>query len=68
MVAREINVKIRASATHLILDRGRIMQVSATQLTLRERDGSVVVIPLRRRAIVGIDGAPRDDRQPPAAA
>lgn len=52
----EINVTIARRPHTLILDRGRITQVSATQLTLREPDGSVVVVPLSQRTIVNVDG------------
>jgi hypothetical protein len=48
----EINVTIRRSAHTIILDRGRIVQLSSTQLTLRERDGTSVVIPLSGQTIV----------------
>jgi hypothetical protein len=52
----EINVTIRKQPHTLILDRGRITQVSGTQLTLREPDGSVVVIPLSQQTLVTISG------------
>jgi hypothetical protein len=52
----EINVKIKRHYHTLILDRGRIVQVSATQMTLRERDGSVVTIPLTPQTLVVVDG------------
>jgi hypothetical protein len=52
----DINVQIKGKPHTLTLDRGRITQVSGTQLTLLERDRSVVVIPLSQLAIVKIDG------------
>jgi hypothetical protein len=52
----DINVQIRGKPHTLTLDRGRITQVSATQVTLLERDRSVVVIPLSPLAIVKVDG------------
>jgi hypothetical protein len=55
----EINVKIRRDPHTLILDRGRITQVSVTQLTLREADGSVVTVPLAPTTIVTFRGFPR---------
>ena len=52
----EINVTINGEPHTLILDRGRIVQVSATQLTLFERAGAKVVIPINAQAIVRIYG------------
>jgi hypothetical protein len=54
----EINVKINRQPHTLILERGRITKVSAAQVTLRELDGNVVVVPLSPRTIVNIDGFP----------
>ena len=54
----EINVTIGGQPHTLILDRGRIVQVSATQLTLFERAGAKVVIPINAQAIVRIYGYP----------
>ena len=53
----EINLKIRKTPHTLILDRGRIVQASATSLTLREL-GSTVVVPLSPTTLVVIDGLP----------
>jgi len=50
----EINVTINGTPHTLILDRGRIAQLSATQLTLLERTGDRVVVPLNPQAIVRI--------------
>jgi hypothetical protein len=53
----EINVTIKKEPHTLILDRGRITQVSATQLTLRERaPGPPVIVPLTSSAIVSVNG------------
>ena len=41
----------------LIVDRGKITEITTTQLTLRERDGSTAVIPLSAQTIVMIDNA-----------
>ena len=41
----------------LILDRGRVIQTSPTQVTLREL-GSAVVVPLSAQTLVVIDGLP----------
>jgi hypothetical protein len=54
----EINVTIAGEPHTLILDRGRIVQVSATQLTLLERTGAKVVVPLSPQAMVKIYGYP----------
>jgi type 1 fimbria pilin len=54
----DINVKIDRKPHTVTLDRGRITQVSAAQLTLRESDGSAFVIPLTSFAIVRIYGSP----------
>ena len=53
----EINLNIRKTPHTLILDRGRIVQASATQITVREL-GSPVVIPLSPQTLVVIDGVP----------
>ena len=61
----EINLKIRHVPHTLILDRGRIVQASATSITVREL-GSSVVIPLNAQTLVVIDGlaaAPTDLRR-----
>ena len=42
----DLNVKIKGKWHTLTLDRGRIVQASAAQLSLREPDGSLVVVPL----------------------
>jgi hypothetical protein len=52
----DINRKIGRKWHTLTLDRGRITQVNATQLTLREPDASITVIPLTPQAIVRIYG------------
>jgi hypothetical protein len=53
----EINRKIGKTPHTLILDRGRVIQASATQLTIREL-GSPVVVPLSDQTLVVIDGLP----------
>jgi hypothetical protein len=52
----ELNVTIGGVPHTLILDRGRIRQVSSTELKLRERDGSIFVIRLKVSTIVRING------------
>ena len=54
----EINVTIKRIPHTLILDRGRIVQASSTQLTLREADGSLVVVPLAESTIVVLYNRP----------
>jgi hypothetical protein len=52
----EINVAIKKVPHTLILDRGKIVEITMTQLTLRERDGTTVVIPVNGQTIVNLDG------------
>lgn len=52
----EINVTVRRVPHTLILDRGRILQVTTTQITIHERDGSNPVIPVSAQTLVMIDG------------
>ncbi|MGZ4333214.1 MAG: hypothetical protein ACXVRJ_02935 [Gaiellaceae bacterium] len=52
----EINIKVKRVPHTLILDRGRITQVSLGQLTLREPDGSVVTIQLSPSTIYAFRG------------
>jgi hypothetical protein len=51
----EINVKIKKVPHTLIVDRGKITEITTTQVTLREQDGSIVVVPLTGQTIVTID-------------
>ena len=50
--------KIRGVLHTLILDHGRIIQASATSITLREIGPSTVVVPLSPQTLVVIDGLP----------
>ena len=52
----EINVKIGGVPHTLILDRGRITQVTATDFTLREADGSIVDIPIAPTTLIAFRG------------
>jgi hypothetical protein len=54
----EINVTIRKVPHTLIVDRGKIAEITTTQLTLREGAGVNVVIPLSAQTIVMVDGSP----------
>jgi hypothetical protein len=54
----EINVTIRNKPHTLIVDRGRILEITTTQLTLRESAGVSQVIPLTDQTLVTIDNAP----------
>ena len=49
---------IRKVPHTLIVDRGKIAEITTTQLTLREGAGVNVVIPLSAQTIVMVDGAP----------
>lgn len=62
----EINVKIRKVPHTVTLDRGRIIQVSPTQITLREQDGSSWLIPIDGQTLVvtyGFAALPSDLRK-----
>ena len=63
----EINVTIRKVPHTLIVDRGKITEITTTQLTLREGAGVTVVIPLNFQTIVDGRRRPGFDLQPPAA-
>ena len=52
----EINVKIKRQPHTLILDRGRVVQVTTSELTLREGAGGDTVIPVDAETIVTLDG------------
>jgi hypothetical protein len=52
----EINVKIKKVPHTLIVDQGKITEITTTQVTLREQDGSIRVIPLSDQTIVTVDG------------
>jgi hypothetical protein len=54
----ELNVTIKKVPHTLIVDRGKITEVTTTQLTLRERDGSAAVIPLSAQTLVTVDNRP----------
>jgi hypothetical protein len=53
----EMNVTIKHVPHTLILDRGRILQVTTTQLTVREGAGVNQVIPIDAQTLVTVDGA-----------
>jgi hypothetical protein len=53
----EINLKIRRQPHTVILDRGPVLQASATSITIREL-GNPQVIPLDSQTLVVIDGLP----------
>jgi len=54
----ELNVVIRHAPHTLIVDRGKITQITTTSLTLHEGTGNNVVLPLTDQTIVTVDGAP----------
>jgi hypothetical protein len=54
----EINVSIKHHLHTLILDRGRIVAVSGTQVLLRRADGTNVAVPLTQSTIVNVNGVP----------
>ena len=53
----EINLKIRRAAHTVILDRGPVIQASATSITLREL-GIPAVVPVDSNTLVVINGLP----------
>jgi hypothetical protein len=53
----EMNVTIKHVPHTIILDRGRILQVTTTQLTVREGAGVNQVIPVTAQTLVTVDGA-----------
>jgi hypothetical protein len=54
----EINYSVNHVPHTLILDRGRVTAFSATSLTLREQDGSMVQIALAPSTQVTVNGRP----------
>jgi len=54
----EINYSVNHVPHTLILDRGRVIAVSATSLTLREQDGSTVQIAFSSTTQVTVNGQP----------
>ena len=54
----EINYSAGGGSHTLILDRGRVTAVSATSLTLREQDATVVQIGLSSSTQVTVNGQP----------
>lgn len=54
----EINVTIKKVPHTLIVDRGKIVEITTTTLTLREGAGHLETIPLNVQTIVNLDGAP----------
>src|SRR3954471_22402947 len=56
----ELNVVIKRVPHTLVVDRGKITQITTTSLTLRETTGVTEVIPLTTQTIVTVNGAPAD--------
>ncbi len=54
----EINVTFRKQPHTLILDRGRILQVTNVEVTLREGAAGGQAIPVNAQTIVTLDGRP----------
>jgi hypothetical protein len=52
----EINVMVKGKPHTFILDRGRVQSLSSSVVVLRERDGSVVTVPVNARTRVRING------------
>jgi len=58
MVRAEVILKTKDSVRDYRLDRGRVRAVSANSVTLRARDGLMVVVPVAAGARVQINGRP----------
>ena len=54
----EINYSVGGVAHTLILDRGRVVAVSPSSMTLREQDGTTPQIALSSSTQVNVDGQP----------
>jgi hypothetical protein len=54
----EINVTIKKVPHTLIVDRGKISEITATQVTVREVAGVTVPVPLNTQTLVTVDGKP----------
>jgi hypothetical protein len=54
----EINVTIKRVPHTLIVDRGKIVEITTTQVTLREGRAVTATIPLNAQTIVTLDGKP----------
>jgi hypothetical protein len=54
----EINVTQNGVSHTLIYDRGRVQSVSPTTVVLKERDGSVVSVPVSPATSVRVNGQP----------
>jgi hypothetical protein len=54
----QVNVLIHRKAHTLIYDRGLVTRIAQASLTLREGDGSVVLVRVARSATVTLDGLP----------
>jgi hypothetical protein len=54
----EVNVTINGQTHTLIYDRGRVQSVSSSSLVLKERDGSIVSIPVGPKTRVRVNGQP----------
>jgi hypothetical protein len=52
----EINVRIKKEPHTLVLDRGRVVQVTTSQITLREGTGGDKVIQVGAGTLVTLDG------------
>jgi hypothetical protein len=54
----EINVTIKKVPHTLIVDRGKISEITTTQVTVREVAGVTVPIPLNTQTLITLDGKP----------
>jgi hypothetical protein len=54
----ELNVVIKKVPHTLIVDRGKVIEITTTSVTLREAGGVTPVIPITDQTIVTLDGRP----------
>jgi hypothetical protein len=54
----ELNVVIKKVPHTLIVDRGKVIEITTTSVTLREAGGVTTVIPVTDQTIVRLDGRP----------
>jgi hypothetical protein len=54
----EINVTVNGRSHTIILDRGRVQSTSSSTIVLRERDGSIVSVPVSPATKVRVNGQP----------
>jgi len=54
----QVNIVIKRVPHTLTYDRGRVVAVTPTSVTVRERDGSLWTVPVTSSTVIKIDGQP----------